>query len=1035
MTPVLWQRLKPLFAEALQRPPEAREAYIDAACAGDPELHEQLRLLLAADQEATGPLGVHADLDPALDAAFAAFQPGQLVLERFRIVRFISGGGMGEVYEADDLLLGKVALKTVRADIANSPDALRRLRQEVQLARRITGSSICRIHEFFLMPADRPHGPAAFISMEFIDGETLASRLHARGPLPCAEALRIALEICEGLCLIHAQGIIHRDLKPANIMLCGPTGSERTVLMDFGLAHIEHRKGARNTSLSATANPEHSLSPDTGIVGTPAYMAPEQFSNEPVSPATDLYALGIVLYELTTGVQPYSASTPYAAAVRHARQPPPVSTLRRDIPRHWDRVIEGCLHYEPAERFQSAAEVARALNSGNFNLRNLWQDRRGLVHAAFALILCAVAWVSLLAWRSLSIYHPSTEAARFYHSGVEALDEGTYLKATHALTTAVERDPNFAMAHVRLAEAWNSLDFQVAAQEELLLASPGEHRLSPADTLQLQAIRSEVTGDFPAAIAAREQLIAKLPHDQLSAAYVELGFARERNAQPDGALADYLRSASLDAENASAFLHAAVLQSRLNRTAEGQKSFDRAEAIYRTEINQEGLAQLHYERGYAANVSGNSAEAIKLLNQSLQEAQQISSVQLQIRILQQLSNATLRHDVMQAAAYATDAIRLARENRLDSWAAIGLVRLAAAQLRQGDLKHARDTTNEGLQLARQTKQLRVEALANGQLANLENQDLNSERVIVAATVARDYYQENGFYNAAGVQSLLIGRAERGLGHYDAALKAAQATQLLAAQSGERDLNRGAEELIGTVYQNEENYPAALLHFQRAQELTDVQSTRQYESVMISNMLWRLGRYQEFEDQLRFQPLTPPIRAGVREEQVLAEISKRHFLSALNSIRSFSLQYPELSDEFRARLVYSKAIAEANMHQVREATQDLTLLKAEPAALDVPGIQLLASAQVTGALGDAAVAENDARKAAAWYRERHLLDSELHSVALEAQMARTSGHLSTLGDLTARCVDIIAEISQTWPPDDVKTYLSRPDIKALLGHHS
>ena len=432
---------------------------------------------------------------------------------------------------------------------------------------------------------------------------------------------------------------------------------------------------------------------------------------------------------------------------------------------------------------------------------------------------------------------------------------------------------------------------------------------------------------------------------------------------------------------------------------------------------------------------GNSAEAIKLLNQSLEEAQQISNVQLQIRTLQQLSNATLRHDVTHAAAYATDAIRLARENRLDSWAAIGLVRLAAAQLRQGDLKHARDTTNEGLRLAHETKQLRVEALANAQLANLENQDLNSERVITAATAARDYYQKNGFYNAAGVQSLLIGRAERGLGRYDAALKAAEATQALAAQSGERDLQRAAEELIGTVYQNQENYPAALLHFQRAQDLTDVQTTRQYESVMISEMLLRLGRYQEFENQLRFEPSTPPIREGVREEQVQAEVSTRHFSNALASIDSFSIEYPELADDFRARLIYSKTIAEANTHQMREALKDLALLKTDSSAPDHPGLQLLASAEVKGALGDVAAAEDDAHRAAAWYRERHLLDSELRSVALEARLARTSGHLSTLGDLTARCVDIVAEIGQTSPPDDVKMYLSRPDIKALLEHQS
>ena len=1033
MTPELWQRLKPLFAEALQRPAALRDAYVAEACAGDPQLHNELQALLVADLDATGPLGVQTDLTPALHAALACFQPGQLILQRFRIIRFISGGGMGEVYEAEDLLLGKVALKTVRADIADSPDALRRLRQEVQLARCITGSAICRIHEFFLMPADRPHGPTAFISMEYIEGETLATRLQTRGPLSCAEALRIALAICDGLCLIHTQNIIHRDLKTTNIMLCGPPGAERTVLMDFGLAHAarHHRAPGELPSALDPAHPTHSSAAEPGIVGTPAYMAPEQFSGESVTPATDLYALGIVLYELATGVQPYSASTPYAAAARRGRKPPTVSTVRRDFPHQWDRVIDRCLQYEPTDRFQSAEEVAESLSPGTFNLHHLWNDRRGLVHGSFAVILCAVAWLSLLAWQALTIYRPSSETARFYHNGVEALDDGTYLKATRALNAAVERDPRFAMGHVRLAEAWNSLDFQVAAQQELLLASPGEHRLSPLDALQLQAIRSEVTGDFHAATEAREQLIAKLPQDQLSAAYVELGFARERDAQPDGALADYLKASSLDSENASAFLHAAVLESRLNRSAEGQHSFDRAEAIYRTQINQEGLANLHYERGYAANVMGNSADATKLLKQSLLEAQQIPSVQLQIRTLQQLSSATNSYDATQAAAYATDAIRLARENRLDSWAAIGLVRLAAAQLREGNLKQARDTTNEGLRLAHETKQIRVEALANIQLANLENQEGHSDLVIGPATAARDYYQKHGFFNSAAKASILIGRAQRDQDLYEEALKTAETSKALAIKADERELQQFAEELSGQIWLLKENLPVALAHFQHALAFADSRSSKQYQEVRICNVLWRLGRYREFEVHLDFDPATTSLREGALVERVLSLVSSRHFVQATTLLNSFSVQYPQLAEDVAKTLLPATTVAEAELHHEAAATKDLTLMETEEAGSATPAFQYLASARVNLALGRAAEAEAQARSAAQWFRERHLVDSELQSSAIEAQAARREGHMSTAADLEARCVDILREIRDTWPPDDAKMYVSRPDIKALL----
>jgi serine/threonine protein kinase len=380
MTAELWQRLKPLFYAPPKRGAQDRSALIDAACNRDLELKKHLEQLLEAEQQDTVTLDAPpAHLNGFLDSAGSRFQPGELVLGRFRIVRPIGKGGMGEVYEAEDLQLGTIALKTIRSCIASSSDTFERFRQEVQLARRVSGPQVCRIHELYLLPASGGHEATAFLTMEYLDGITLHDKIQRDGPFPWKEALSITLEICEGLRLIHEKGIIHRDLKTSNIMLCKQDTAIRVVLMDFGLARDFSANAFKNGNSSPVQRPGQTL--PQMIMGTPEYMAPEQFEAKPVSPATDIYALGIILYGLVTGLHPYAADNPVAAAIRRAKHPIPASTLRPNIPRQCDRVIEHCLEYEPEKRFQSAKEVIRTLKPPE----SFW--RRWQIAIAAALIL------------------------------------------------------------------------------------------------------------------------------------------------------------------------------------------------------------------------------------------------------------------------------------------------------------------------------------------------------------------------------------------------------------------------------------------------------------------------------------------------------------------------------------------------------------------------------------------------------------------------------------------------------------------------
>jgi len=296
---------------------------------------------------------------PARDLAGPTFSPGQTLADRFRVSRFIARGGMGEVYEAEDLELGEsVALKTVRAEIAADPRALERFKTEVHLARKVTHPSVCRIFDVFHHrdeSAGAEHPDVTFLTMELLRGETLAGRLARAGRLAPDEALRLIEQMAGALEAAHRVGVIHRDFKSANVMLV-PQGSGtaeiRAVVTDFGLA--------RRISV-----PDGSLVTETltgTVAGTPAYMAPEQIEGGPITAATDVYALGVVMYEMLTGKQPFEGETPVAGMVKRLKEAPrSPRTHVAALDAVWESVVLRCLEREPEKRFASSTAVVEAL--------------------------------------------------------------------------------------------------------------------------------------------------------------------------------------------------------------------------------------------------------------------------------------------------------------------------------------------------------------------------------------------------------------------------------------------------------------------------------------------------------------------------------------------------------------------------------------------------------------------------------------------------------------------------------------------------
>ena len=341
------------------REPKSRAAFLVQACGSDEELRREIEKMLDFDNQAqdfikTDVFNVAANLitQPPESATpkkslftsdsidDARFVPGDILSESYRIVGLLGRGGMGEVYRADDLKLKQpVALKFLPTSLNTDGAALARFYKEVSVARQISHRHVCRVYDVAEYQGEH------FISMEFVRGEELSSLLKRIGRVPQDKAVEVARQLCAGLAAVHERGVLHRDLKPANIML-DEHGEIR--ITDFGIAAlaVEDRRE---------------------ISGTPAYMSPEQLEGHELTVKSDIYSLGLVLYELFTGKKAFAAtSLPELLRLRHSDTTP--TSPAEHVPELdplIERVIFRCLERDPAKRPMSALQVAAALPGGD----------------------------------------------------------------------------------------------------------------------------------------------------------------------------------------------------------------------------------------------------------------------------------------------------------------------------------------------------------------------------------------------------------------------------------------------------------------------------------------------------------------------------------------------------------------------------------------------------------------------------------------------------------------------------------------------
>lgn len=455
MTPEQWQRVRDLFEQVLEESPPSLSAWLDLHVGDDSVVRRELASLLNHHSRA----GVFleqpvASASPELLAGDDALAPGTEI-GTYTIVRELGRGGMGRVYTAKDERLGRVvALKQLGPTMARSATYRERLRREAQAAAALTHPGICTVYALEEIDGE------LFIASELVDGRTLRDEIEG-SRTSFDTLLRTSRELASALASAHEKGIAHRDLKPENLMR---TRDGRLKILDFGLARIE------TESQGAAVGSPHLTLPGM-LVGTPAYMAPEQVNRQAADVRADVFAFGSVMYEYASGVHPFAASNPVATLARVLESDAvPLEARVPSLPRAYCTVIERCLRKSAADRFQSAGHIAAALDAIDLSTPQVHRPMWWRVHQLALIVLYTLA--SAVAWGFKESFPRGASLWLFIGIGCAAAVGGVV--RGHWLFTEAMNRARIVVEQRRSARLVTAMDLLIAASlvaDALLIAS------------------------------------------------------------------------------------------------------------------------------------------------------------------------------------------------------------------------------------------------------------------------------------------------------------------------------------------------------------------------------------------------------------------------------------------------------------------------------------------------------------------------------------------------------------------------------------
>ncbi len=1016
MTPERWQQVRAIFDAALEQPSASVEEFVRNACGEDEELYREIERMLR--HHAQTAFLDHPPLGAAVAPGAATFHEGQIVAGRYRILRYISHGGMGEVYEARDLdldLAETVALKTLLPEIAADEAMIARFKQEITLSRKVAHPNVCRVYDLARHEGDGAR-PVIFLTMEFLAGETLAERLR-EGAMSEADALPLLEQMAAALDASHEAGVIHRDFKPSNVMLVPSGDGFRAVVTDFGLARRFVASGAPTASMSKE------------VMGTLDYMAPELLTGSAATLASDIYALGMVAYRMATGTLPFAADTPLAGAVlRTKRAVPPPRVFKPGLDANWDRGIVRALDATPSKRFARARQFVEALRGDTASMTvrlPVFTRKRAMIAGMAALAIAA----AVVTWRVAAIarHRLPKEAQVLYQQGTADIAAGAYFAATKALDEAAKLAPHAAQVRARLAEAWLEFDSPEKASQEMLHAQRDEELsdLSRVDRLRMEAINLAITHVYPEAAAKYEEM-ARLEPDSADIA-VDLGRAYEDAEKTDDAVKSYRRAADGPEHNPAAWLRLGVIDALQLKKSESDKDFDEAERLYQNTSNLEGLGEVALRRGIATTARGDLEGGAAYLKTALDIANHAGNLQQEIAAKIRLSiNAYLAGDAAAEERYASEALQTARSHQLEALAIRGLITLGGASRRKQNFAVAEQRYNEALDLGREAHSAHLIALSLVSLASLHDERSNHKQAAVEAREAMAFYEEN-HYTKESLQCLtIIARAQRDSGDDEAALQSFRSLLQTAETLQDHQLMALGHENIGTLLRRRDDYPEALEHYQKNLGLAASAEQQGYANLQCGDVLWRLGRNVEAAEM--FTKADPVAEKFPRFRQQLL----------------FS----------RAAMLLSRNLYREAAGKARDALASNTSLTAETEAdfNEVLGLSLLREGNKREGLMKCARAwtlvENDSDHSEKLQGGSALLEAEFANGETDSALKvfhemepDLPGHpemqwrvLALVSNVdsryAARAREALTKISQLWGTSMYNGYLTRPDVERL-----
>lgn len=594
-----WHRVKEIFAEASDLPAAERGACVHRAAAGDEAVEREVLRLLRLDEGAEEWLaGLRPPTEVVLSAAqLHAFFPGQVLAARYEIQEFLAVGGMGEVYRAHDMQLDqRIAIKVLNGELATA-DQLSLLKREVQAARRIQHVNVCRV--FDLVRTEVASGRSAvFLTMELLEGETLSQKLHREGALTERQSMPLIRQMVAALAAAHQAGVIHGDFKSANVMIVPREGgAPRAVVTDFGLA----RRMAPGRGQTLRSSSQSGLAG----YGTPAYMSPEQIQGGKASQAADVYALGVVLYEMLTGELPYGEDSPLAMAVKKTREPPVApASLSPSLRRTWSAAILKCMAAEPGRRFADVRAVLTHLETrtrGRLWWKLIWKRHRRLLRigsltAGLAGVLMLVRWL----WPP----EPGAEAVADWQQGVYDLQAGEPVAAARRLERAFSHHRLPPVAHAYLAWAWHEVGFAEKAGRELS-ASRRKPLQPEADRVFEQAAAAEMLGQ---AEQARAILARRAAASAEVTALADLAFIDDELSRP-AAAEEWKRVAVESPNHPAAHLRLAQWSAKQGQWKQAEREFILAETYFQALGDTDMVRAVSARRGFARLEGGELDQA------------------------------------------------------------------------------------------------------------------------------------------------------------------------------------------------------------------------------------------------------------------------------------------------------------------------------------------------------------------------------------------------------------------------------------------